>query len=367
MKHLFVFLGLIFGLGLNLTPAWGQSLGDVRIAVEDRTADVRQQAIAIGLDQVLVRLTGDKEGANAASLAPLRSEPSRWLQQFSYESADDDSLELLIHFDVPVLLRQLEQVSLPIWTVTRPDTLFWLVVQRSAGGEILSQASTDVVAQALSQAAQQRGLPARLPQMDSEDSSRIQPADIRGQFDQVLSQAARRYQPIYNVTAVIYPGAMPQLRWRLLHQGRVQQSGDISAASEELAMAELVDQVTAYIAPLYTVRSGELLPYQLQVEGVLSLQDWHAINAHVSTLAGVRDLNVSTLEGGQLGLTLSFSGAASQLRALLGLAPRLVECAPQSYSAQPSLVALDAADISDTLITQQHQPLKFCWQPESST
>lgn len=364
MKHLFVFLVLIFGLMLNVTPAWGQSLGDVRIAVEDRTADVRQQAIAIGLDQVLVRLTGDKEGARAGSLSSVRHEPSRWLQQFSYESATDGSLELLIHFDVAVLLRQLEQAAVPIWTVTRPDTLFWLVVQRSAGGEILSEGSADPAAQALYQAAQQRGLPARLPQMDSEDRSRIQAADIRGQFDQVLSQAARRYQPIYNVTAVLYPGAMPQLRWRLLHQGRVEKSGDISAASEQQAIADLIDQVTSYIAPLYTVRSGEALPYQLQVEGVLSLQDWHAINAHISTLAGVRDLNVGSLEGGQLGLTLNFSGAAAQLRALLGLAPRLVECAGQNYSAQSSPARLEAAD---TVSAPPRQPLKFCWQPESST
>lgn len=364
MKHLFVFLGLILGLGLNVTPAWGQSLGDVRIAVEDRTADVRQQAIATGLDQVLVRLTGDKQGANAAGLAQVRSEPSRWVQQFSYESAEDDSLELLIRFDVPVLLRQLEQAALPIWTVSRPDTLFWLVVQRSAGGEILSEASDDIAVQALYQAAQQRGLPARLPQMDSEDRGRIQAADIRGQFDQVLSQAARRYQPIYNVTAVVYPGAVPQLRWRLLHKGRVQQNGDISAASEEQAIAELIDQVTSYIAPLYTVSAGESLPYQLQVEGVLSLQDWHAINAHITTLAGVSDVNVSTLEGGQLGVTLGFTGADSQLRALLGLAPRLVECARPSYTAQTSPMATDNAD---PLMAPSRQPLKFCWQPESNT
>lgn len=353
MKHLLVFMGLVAGLLLSLTPAWGQSLGDVRVAVEDRAADVRQQAIAIGLDQVLVRLTGDKNGASASGLAPVRRDPSRWLQQFSYESSDSGNLELLIHFDVPVLLRQLEQVALPIWTVTRPETLFWLVVQRSAGGEILSEGSADVAAQALYQAAEQRGLPVRLPQMDGEDRGRIRTADIRGQFDQVLSQAARRYQPDYNVTAVLYPGATPQLRWRLLHQGRVQQSGDISAASEEQAIADLVDQVTAHIAPLYTVRSGELFPYQLQIEGVLSLQDWRAINVHVSSLAGVRDLSMSALNGGQLAMTLNFSGAEQQLRALLSLATRLVECAPQSYAVQ-----------TDSAVAQPSQPLKFCWQPE---
>jgi uncharacterized protein len=350
MKYLFACLGLVAGLLLSLSPAWGQALGDVRVVVVDRTPETRQQAIAAGLDQVLVRLTGDKDGASGAGLGPVRRDPSRWLQQFSYESSANDTLELLIRFDVPILLRQLEQSGVPIWTTTRPDTLFWLVVQRSAGGEILADGSDDPAAQALYQAAIERGLPVRLPLMDAEDQSRIRAADIRGQFDQVLRQAAGRYRPAYNISAVLYPGATVQLRWRLLYRDRLQDTGEINATSEQQAIAGLVDQVTARIAPLYIVRAGEQLPYRLMVEGISSLQDWKAVTAHISSLAGVRDLNVGTLAGSNLMLELRFSGDPEQIRALLALERRLTECAMQSVSPVEQEVAV----------------LRFCWQAEAA-
>ena len=352
MKYLFACLGVVAGLLLTVSQAWGQALGDVRVAVTDRTPEVRQQAIAAGLDQVLVRLTGDKNGAAEPGLERIRRDSSRWIQQFSYESSDSDALELLVRFDVPILLRQLEQAAVPVWTTTRPETLFWLVVQRSAGGEILADGSDDLAALALREASGQRGLPIRLPLMDGEDQGRIRAADIRGSFDEVLRRAANRYQSPYNVSAVLYPGATVQLRWRLLYQGRLQETGDISSASEAQAVAELIDQITARIAPLYTVRAGQARPYMLQVEGVTSLQDWHAVTTHIRSLAGIRDVNVATLAGSNLALALSFSGDPQQIRALLALEPRLSECAVQPTEA----MQVDATDA----------PLRFCWQGDAS-
>ncbi|MCC1495661.1 DUF2066 domain-containing protein [Alcanivorax sp. 1008] len=352
MKYLFACFGLIAGLLWSLSPAWGQELGDVRVAVEDRTPEVRQRAIAEGLDQVLVRLTGDKNGAAEAGLEVVRRDPSRWLQQFSYESSDSEDLELLIRFDVPILLRQLEQAGVPVWTTTRPETLLWLVVQRTAGGEILADGSQDPAAIALLQAAEQRGLPVRLPLMDAEDQGRIRAADIRGHFEEVLRRAASRYQSAYNVSAVLYPGATVQLRWRLLEQGRLQESGEISSESEQLALTELIDRVTGRIAPLYTVRAGEAQSYILQVEGVSSLQGWQEVTTHIASLAGVRDVNVAALAGSNLTLELSFSGDAEQIRALLALERRLTECARSFYPAD------------EPMQDQPDQPLqlRFCWQ-----
>lgn len=351
MKYLFACLGLLAGLLLSAAQVWGQALGDVRVSVVDRTPEVRQQAIAAGLDQVLVRLTGDSRGADEPGLSSVRSDPSRWLQQFSYEAIDDQALQLLIRFDVPILLRQLEQAAVPVWTTTRPETLFWLVVQRSAAGEILAEGSEDPAALALQQAAERRGLPVRLPLMDAEDQGRIRAADIRGNFEEVLRRAASRYQSAYNVSAVMYPGATVQLRWRLMYQGRIQEAGEISAAAEQQAVAELVDRVTARIAPLYTVRAGQPQSYLLQIEGVNSLQDWKAVTTHIRSLAGIRDVNVNALAGGNLTLELSFSGDPEQIRALLALERRLSECVGLAAGMPPSSPA------------QDYQPaqLRFCW------
>ncbi|MEE4249318.1 MAG: DUF2066 domain-containing protein [Alcanivoracaceae bacterium] len=352
MKYLFACLGLVAGLLLSTSPVRGQALGDVRVVVADRTPEVRQQAIAAGLDQVLVRLTGDKGGASEPGLESIRRDSSRWIQQFSYESSDSDVLELLIRFDVPILLRQLEQAAVPVWTTTRPETLFWLVVQRTAGGEILAHGSEDPAVLALSEAAEHRGLPIRFPLMDAEDQGRIRAADIRGHFEEVLRRAASRYQSAYNVSAVLYPGASAQLRWRLLFQGRLEETGEITGATEQQALAELVDQVTARIAPLYTVRAGEPRPYLLQVGGVDSLQDWKSVTTHIRSLAGIRDVNVGALDGSNLTLLLSFSGNPEQIRALLALDRGLSECVDQAYAGQQEQAESDFQTLQ----------LRFCWQ-----
>ena len=331
---------------LALSPAWALELGDVRVPVVDRSADVRAKAFAEALDQVLVRLTGEGQVEGRSALAPLRRDPSRWVQQFSYEGSEAEaSLTLAVRFAVPVLIKQLERAAIPVWTTVRPDTLFWLVVQRGAAGEIMSASGSDPALQVLLSAAQARGLPVALPLMDAEDQGRIRAADIRGHFDNVLQQAAARYAAPFNVAAVLYPGADTQIRWRLMYQGRVESSGEVTGSSEQEALLALVDEVTSRIAPRYTVRPGVPLRYRLKVTGVGSLDDWQGVTGHAGRLAGVTDLSVASLAGSELVLELNFTGEEGQLQALMSLDPRFVPCAA-APQVQPETAGV----------------VKLCWQ-----
>jgi uncharacterized protein len=334
MRTLLAVLLLVCSAGvLHASP-----LGEVRVAVADRSTEARQKALSDGLRQVLVRLTGDRASASDPTLAPLVNDASRWAQQFAYETTPD-SLILAIRFDVPVLMRQLEQRGAPLWTLSRPDTLVWLVIQRSASGEILSRQTTDPATRALLEAASARGLPVVMPAMDAEDLAAVQPADIRGHFDQVLMRASERYRAPFVVAAVLYPGAAPQLRWRLLHQQRVEETGQIDAADEQEAMRLLMDRVTGLIAPRYVIRPGEAVAQRLVIDGVGSLDDWRAVTQHVQSLAGVGDFRVASMAAQRLVLDLTFSGRPEQLEALLSLDPRLARCAgalPANGSEAPS-------------------------------
>jgi len=328
---------------LALSPAWALDLGDVQVPVVDRSAEARAEAFAEALDEVLVRLTGDRQVEGRSALASVRRDPSRWVQQFSYEGSDAAaSLTLSVRFAIPVLIRQLEQAAIPVWTTVRPDTLFWLVVQRGAAGEIMSASGSDPALQGLMSAAQARGLPVALPLMDAEDQGRIRAADIRGHFDNVLQQAAARYAAPFNVAAVLYPGANTQIRWRLMYQGRVEDSGEVTGGTEEEAILALVDEVTSRIAPRYTVRPGAPVRYRLKVTGVGSLDDWQGVTGHAGRLAGVTDLSVASLAGSELLLDLSFTGEADQLQALMSLDPRFVPCAavPQALPEATGVVKL---------------------------
>ena len=335
--------------------ATAQPLGEVRVPVADRGTEARNAALATALEQVLVRLTGSREAAVADRLAGVRRDPSRWVQQFAYltpaPEQEPGALALDIRFDVPVLMRQIEQAGSPVWTTVRPTTLMWVVVQRSAGGEILASASDDPAARSLREAAAGRGLPVQLPLMDGEDQGRVRAADIRGHFDNVLMKAAARYGASFNVAAVLYPGPQLQLRWRLLVDGRIEASGEESGGDESALMATLVDRIADQVAGRYVLTPGQASAYSVVVDGVQTLDQWRAITAHASRLAGVSDVQVAALNGSELALQVVFRGAPDSLLALLRLEPRLMAC-PMVQTVAP----VDQATVLEAA------PLRLCWQ-----
>ncbi|PKM22839.1 MAG: hypothetical protein CVV10_02220 [Gammaproteobacteria bacterium HGW-Gammaproteobacteria-14] len=333
---------------------WAQpsGLGNVRVVVEDRSQEARVGGLRKGVERVLVRLTGDSSTPQAAEVASLLRDPSRWAQQYAYEAQESGELILAMQFDVPALMAQLETQRVPVWTLVRPQVVFWLVVQRSASGELLAMESTDPAALTLIAAAQERGLPMTLPLMDAEDQGRIRPADIRGQFDQVLMKAADRYQASFNVAAIMFPGAKPQLRWRLLENGRLEDSGQIDADTEQEVIDRMMDRVTNLIASRYRVVYGEPRPMSLTIDGVVSLADWRNLTTHVQGLAGVRDTRVRGVAGQRVTVNLMFTGEPEQLPVLLGLDPRLRPCATGRL-----------AMVAPELTSAPEPAADLCWTP----
>jgi len=319
-----VWLSLIIGMCCS-AAVWAQELGEVRVPVEDRSTEVRAEALSAGLDQVLVRLTGSRDLASLTMLDGVRNQPSRWTQRYSYEQQDEQLL-LLVRFDSRGLLAALEKAGAPVWGMTRPQTLVWLVIQRPGMGELVAAASTDPLAASLREAAASRGLPLRLPEMDDVDSGAVSVADIRGHFDQVLFRASERYDTALRLAAVLYTGAAPQVRWRLYRDEELLDQGEYTAVDEADAMARLVDQVTDRLAALYVVRGGTAEMLALDVRQVARLEDWQGLQRYLQSLSGVSDVRLEQMAGDQLRFRIGFSGSVEQLRRLLALNRHLQPC-----------------------------------------
>lgn len=343
-----VWLSLIIGMCWS-GALFGQELGDVRVPVEDRSTEVRAEALAAGLDQVLVRLTGTRDLASLAMLDGVRSQPSRWTQRYSYEQQEAQLL-LLARFDSRGLLAALEKAGAPVWGATRPQALVWLVIQRPGMGELVAAASTDPVAESLRTAAAGRGLPLRLPEMDDRDRGAVSVADIRGHFDQVLFRASERYDTALRLAAVLYTGSEPQVRWRLYRDEELLEQGEFTAGDEAEAMTRLVDQVADRLAALYVVRGGSAETLALDVRQVAQLEDWHSLQRYLQSLSGVSDVHLEQMSADQLRFRIGFSGSVEQLRRLLALNRHLHPCdtspgvavAPGAMPAEAPVAALPA-------------------------
>lgn len=324
---------------MPLVATAASDLGAVRVPVPDRGADTRRDALARGLERVLVRLTGDPRPASLSALRPLlQGDPSNWVVQYSYEEQATDEeardqdpeampLELVAAFDVSGLIKRLMTLEAPVWDETRPEVLFWLVEQGPVRGELLGRDGEGAATQALRRAARARGLPLVLPALDREDRRSVQAADIRGRFDEPVAEASARYQASLVVTAVFYKGDTPRVRWRLLDEGSERTGGELEADTGEQVLAALVDRVTDYLVDLYAVRGGpQSSVVTLRIRELDRLQDWNALRGYLAGLAGMRSLRLTRLDGDAATFSAHFSGDLEHLARLAKLKKGLEDC-----------------------------------------
>lgn len=343
--------------------------GRVSLPVEDRSAGQRTEALTEGLRQVLVRLTGMRDPESSPAVAALlEADPSRWVLQYSYQERDPDvtkdqspggeaggeaerepPLLLGASYDVSGLSARLAEAGAPVWGTGRPSVLLWIVDQGAARGEFIGRDDRGEVVEVLLRTAGDRGLPLLLPQLDGDDRSRVRPADVRGLFDEPVMEASRRYDSRLVVTAVLYRGSEPHLRWRLFEQQEQVRDGDIVDGTPQELAAALVHRVTDYVAGLYAVRGGTGKSVSLRIRQLSDLADWKTARDHLAGLAGMQALHIERLEGTVVTFNGRFTGSLEQLDRLVRLQPAMRHCPP---SAEP--------------VQAEEEPgsparLEFCW------
>lgn len=361
-RSLYVFVPLMLSV---LAGADEPKLGFAEVPVADRSTGARADALAQGLDQVLVRLTGSRHLEVIQGLESVRNKPSRWAQQYSYGQDEEGAATLSTRFDVTGLLSAMQSAGVPVWGQARPDVLVWMVIQRPGAGQMVAREMVDPAAQALQRGGQARGLPLLLPLMDDQDRASVSVADIRGHFDNVVRKASERYQAPLRLSAVLYTGSRPQIRWRLFRGTELLDSGELTAADESEAVTIMIDRIADRMASVYVILSGAGEALALSVQGVKTLKQWNVLQDFISNLTGVEDVRLVQLEGSLARFNITFSGSIGQLQRLLALQQGLSPCESggANKGAMKRAVSAPAADggAPAPLPVAAHLPA-YCWQ-----
>jgi|TARA_R110002073_G_scaffold45053_1_gene124585 hypothetical protein len=361
-------LALIFGVLVGAAAADELKLGFAEVPVADRSPDARSDALAQGLDQVLVRLVGSRHLDAIQGLQPVRNKPSQWAQQYSYGQDDQGAAILSTRFDVNGLLSGLQSAGVPVWGQTRPDVLVWMVIQRPGSGQMVDREMIDPAAQALRRGGQERGLPLLLPLMDGQDRAAVSVADIRGHFDNVVGKASERYQAPLRLSVVLYTGSQPQIRWRLFRGVELLDSGELTTADESEAVAAMIDRVADRMASAYVISAGGGEALTLNVQGVNTLKQWDALQGFVARLTGIEDVRLVQLDGSLARFNITFSGSVEQLQRLLALQPGLAPCAEggastdnAAYRGMERSVAATNGRAAETVPVAVPSLPAYCW------
>lgn len=239
---------------LTATAAQVDRLYEVREPVASQDPAERAAAMGRALQTLAVRLTGNRQAAQAPRLQPLLADPQQLVQQYVYESGTPVVLD--VTFDPVQSQRVLQDAGLKLWGASRPAVLAWWLNDQD-GGATLAVDGQDGSA-ALRAAAQNRGVPLSLPLGDLNEQLLANPASLRASDLQAVRSASERYAADALLAVVARnAGASWQADWQL-QVGNERVAGSSTAASE----ATLADAVMLDVSEKLASRFASAAPAQ---------------------------------------------------------------------------------------------------------
>jgi hypothetical protein len=206
---------------------------------------VRSDAVRRGMGLLLTRITGRQQASAYPEMREIIQNAERYLVRY----APLPRGEIRIGFSQAQLNQALTRLNMPIWGEERPATLLWIAADFGDGqraelqsfegpnairvGSVGGVASNPLppeqagffegVVREILTAADERGLPLVLPELDEEDRRVVRFADVWGGFEQLVERAAERYSvDAFVIARVSQTEFGPEVQWTVQRGDRRQ-------------------------------------------------------------------------------------------------------------------------------------------------
>ncbi|ELV8725270.1 DUF2066 domain-containing protein [Vibrio fluvialis] len=290
-------------VGLMSLPAFALTkvnLYQTEVVIDEQQDNADAAARISGMQQVIVRATGDKESITNDVIQKALRQNSQYLNQISY-GQQGDAKTIRMGFSGPHIRTLLTQAQLPFWPENRANLLVWLVEESNYDRSISWEHANTSLLNQLKASAQLRGLPITVPVGDFDDITGVQVSDLWGGFSQPISLASQRY-PTDAVLVVRAQGS--NLRWTLYDQNAANmiaapKSPISGQASGDSAAADMVDELSDYYAKknavLVSSESSEAVLASFKpVNGAIS---FFTLEENLKRLSSVASLDILKIQG----------------------------------------------------------------------
>lgn len=306
---------LVAALPAAAVPVRG--LYEASVAVPDQSPQQRDPALRRALHSVLVRVTGQRDPAVAASIV---DRASGLVQGYGYEAAPSGTgLRLRAQFDSRAVDAALRALGLPVWGANRLSTVVWVVLRDDGQPRgVLDASGIATRASAVAATAEARGLPFTYPSLDAGERKVVTVNDLwAGNFAGV--QGASR---IYNANLILVArvgreGGRWLGRWTLMNNTGASEEWTAAHDTLEQALAAGVDELADRQAQRFATQTGTARELRLQVAGVDSLQDYGRVLNYLRGLNPVRAAQIESAREGELTLRLQVEGDPQALSRLI--------------------------------------------------
>lgn len=334
---------ILFGIALSATAS-SAGFFHAKIPVKSQSESDRSRAAALGLKEVLVRMSGTDQVIQSPSIREALRQPLAHLEQFQYEQSRDDMGTmreyLVMSFSPAVIEGLLREAQQPFWPTNRPEVLVWLVEDSPDLGKIQVNNKKNPMLASIQQAARVRGVPIRYPLLDLEDQMNLTAEQAWTLDEEALLQAAARYRAEtllvgrYAQTA----GGRWMVSWQFYHRGEWQ-SYESRGEDVEAIGFEAINPLADHLANLYAIIpgvEGEDMT-ATQVQGIDSFRDFRRMLDYLENLAVVGHYEVVSVADDTLLLNIRMTGSVEQLQNVLALDGKMDLDAGQGVPRGPTL------------------------------
>ncbi|MFV0450147.1 MAG: DUF2066 domain-containing protein [Vibrio sp.] len=290
-------------MGLTSLPAFALTsvnLYKTEVVIDQTQNDADAKARALGMQNVIVRATGDKDAANNEVIQKALSKYNQYLNQFSYGQTNDVST-ISMQFSAPQIRSLITQAQLPFWSENRANLLVWLVEETPYERVISWEHSDSKILKQLKAESLVRGLPITVPVGDFDDITGVEISDLWGGFIKPISLASDRY-PTEAVLVVKAQGE--DLRWTLYDQNaydmlQSQKAPMTGRASGSNSAADMVDQISDYYANKNSVLIGSESSQTVLAafDSIKNADDFFSLEKRLKALSSVASLDILKIQG----------------------------------------------------------------------
>ena len=304
-----------------------ENLFMARIAVEDRRETSLARAASEALEQVLVRVSGNRAVLALPGIAQAVSSARDRLSLYTY-TEDDAGLALIAEFDGVIVKDLLRAAGATYWGASRPPVLVWLVVDQTDGRRFANALDDAKLLAPLRAAFDERGVSMRLPLMDLEDSLVLGPNILWQRVVPRIMAASERYG-----TGHVLVGRHVELTdgrlltdWLYVESSESGQRHTTSSAQTEgrdpvSITREAANLVVDAMAQRYAINLNEAsrqARLTVAVEGVYSFRDYQHVVALLKEITLLDDVRVMGIDGQRLRLNVSGLASGDELQRLIG-------------------------------------------------
>ena len=234
-------LWLYFMLCIHSIYAIDPALYASKVHVADRSQSAWKHGVEQALQQVLVKVSGNKFINTLQPIQAITRSSDSMVQQFTYDDLDVDAqdLGLIVQFDTDMVDRVLQETDQSIWAGKRAQTLVLFAYNYMDGGNLLS--AEDPIASDFKVAADKRGVTLLFPISDIANNMLINPDIDSDAVNDYLQKLAKQY----HVQQVLFGreiASETRFEWQLYAQDD-QYAWQGGGDDQSLAISQAVDHV----------------------------------------------------------------------------------------------------------------------------